>query len=85
MKILIVPEIRGCSRCDGVHGETLFLPLKNPITRGGKVTHTHWAPCPKLGEPILLVCVADHDADPDQPAGEGFSLEIPDDVINEGT
>ncbi|MFA6132375.1 MAG: hypothetical protein WC869_00010 [Phycisphaerae bacterium] len=38
-----------CARCGGKHTEIYYHKLKNPI---GKFTH--WAPCPKTYEPILM-------------------------------
>ncbi len=45
-----VHGIRNCARCGGEHAVLEFGELSRPTSHG----HTHWAPCPTNGEPILL-------------------------------
>lgn len=48
-KVLVVTEIRGCSRCGKKHKELEFKEFKTPAG-----IYTHWTMCPTLNEPILL-------------------------------
>jgi len=43
-------ELSSCPRCGQDHGRVAFRHLErsNP-------SHTHWAICPKTGEPVMLV------------------------------
>ncbi len=48
MKLSIV----GCARCDGDgHDDLYFTPLTHPMSTG----HSHWAMCPTINEPIMLI------------------------------
>jgi hypothetical protein len=47
-------DLHGCARCGGDH-PVEFLELVEPIPDDdGAGTWAYWAPCPTLGEPILL-------------------------------
>lgn len=48
-------SISGCTRCGGDHPNMTFGVLQRPIADSdGLHVWTHWAPCPKTGEPVLL-------------------------------
>lgn len=38
-----------CARCGGLHDGVVFVPFNRPPDE-----ISHWAPCPKTGEPILF-------------------------------
>lgn len=59
MRDIRVKGIRNCARCGCEHGPLTFRLLGAPMSRKGVVTHTHWAPCPTTGEPILMIQEAD--------------------------
>ena len=42
-------NVRKCARCGGDHDRVGFKPFTNPPRR-----FSHWAHCPKSGEPILM-------------------------------
>jgi hypothetical protein len=55
---IIVNQIAGCARCGETHADLSFALLQRPIEEhfvGNRVQYTHWAPCPKTGEPVLLL------------------------------
>jgi hypothetical protein len=43
-------KVRGCARCGGDHRAVLFKPFRRACD-----PFTHWAACPRTGEPILLL------------------------------
>lgn len=51
--------IRCCARCGGNHRRMVFKPLTRPVVLDADnqpvTVATHWAPCPKSKEPILLL------------------------------
>lgn len=55
----VTVDMNGCARCGEGHGPVTFLPLTNPVELDGDVVLTHWAPCTRTGEPILLRIVPD--------------------------
>jgi hypothetical protein len=74
--------VRGCARCGEDHDEVCFRPLRFPVSIGD-VSLTHWAPCPSIGEPILLRIVtlpaeeqaaADAEADVDVTGDDAFGV-----------
>ena len=44
-----------CPRCGERHENLHFEPLKKPVITDLKDKYTHWALCPKTGEPIILM------------------------------
>lgn len=49
------PYLVGCARCGGTHHERIeWRRLDRPILDADGTRHTHWAPCPKNGQPILM-------------------------------
>jgi hypothetical protein len=61
MEAIKLPEpiktsIKGCARCHGDGHEGLtFKPLTFPLElEDGEPPMTHWCPCPRNGEPIML-------------------------------
>jgi hypothetical protein len=50
-KNIVLPLLIGCARCMGNHPGIVFKPLTIP----GR--HSHWAPCPATGEPIMMATV----------------------------
>lgn len=51
-KPIVVPTIRGCARCGGIHDMLEFLPMTRPLIVGEWVGD-YWAMCPSRGEPII--------------------------------
>ncbi len=48
----------GCARCDGDgHPNIVFHPFTRPIEVDG-IKLTHWAMCPTVNEPIVLMSIA---------------------------
>lgn len=43
--------VSDCPRCEGDHGSLSFQPFT------ASDEYTHWAACPKTGEPILVTCL----------------------------
>lgn len=56
-----ITNIQGCNRCGQDHLEVDATKLDNPFSppEAGGITWTHWAPCPKNGQPILFVLTSD--------------------------
>jgi len=54
VKPIALKLLQCCARCGKNHTNIIFQPLKRPGER-----HTHWAPCPTNGEPVMLVVVPD--------------------------
>ncbi len=55
---VIRTAVHGCARCGGDHARVAFLLLVRPMEMDDKDgALTHWASCPRTGEPILLRCV----------------------------
>lgn len=50
----IVSTVRSCARCGDDHADLAFRKLARPSGES-----THWAPCPKTEEPILLRVLSD--------------------------
>lgn len=50
-----------CPRCNTPHAELEFTPFKLPFSLG-PFARTHWALCPKTGEPIIVNVLDDKDA-----------------------
>lgn len=51
-----VASINGCARCRGEgHNNLVWHPLRYPVEWRDTTIATHWAFCPELGEPILMV------------------------------
>ena len=49
-------DVNGCARCHGNgHKGLLFFELTFPVVDADGTTWTHWAPCPKNGEPVLML------------------------------
>jgi hypothetical protein len=42
-------DVRGCARCEGDHDQVDFAAFKRRPAHA-----SHWALCPKTGEPVLL-------------------------------
>lgn len=51
---LVTMDVNGCARCGTGHKEIGFRRFTNPLLAPGAAAMTHWAPCPKTGEPILM-------------------------------
>lgn len=50
-----MPHVRNCARCGGDHNEIQWEKLERPILdEADGIEWTHWAPCPKNGQPILM-------------------------------
>ena len=49
MKAEITTDVKCCARCGEDHQKVIFTKLSRPHPR-----HTHWAPCPKNKEPIMM-------------------------------
>ena len=50
-------DVGRCARCGDDHAKVEFKPFTNPPESGPGFTaiaFSHWASCPKNGEPILL-------------------------------
>lgn len=45
-----VSRLERCARCGRTHKDVDFVPLRRPVGR-----LTHWAVCPRVLEPILLL------------------------------
>lgn len=52
-KFEIVKKIGNCARCKRNHKNLRFERLTHPVFQG-KDIYTHWAPCPRNGQPILM-------------------------------
>lgn len=50
----VTTSIKHCARCGENHKQILFTKLTRPHER-----HTHWAPCPVNGEPIMMIVLQD--------------------------
>lgn len=46
----VLINVRNCARCGGNHKKLEFTKLTIEGER-----HSHWAPCPTNGEPVMLV------------------------------
>lgn len=53
-------NIKACARCGGDHAELEFAPFTLPLIIG-PFARTHWALCPKTGEPIIVNVIGDKD------------------------
>lgn len=52
---MFTSSITGCARCDGDgHADITWQPLTFPIEDSDGSLWTHWALCPRNGEPILM-------------------------------
>jgi hypothetical protein len=49
----VIVDVRGCARCGAEHDGLTFTKLRRPAVVNAKVVFTHWAACPRNGEPIL--------------------------------
>lgn len=48
-------DVKDCVRCGEDHDHLWFQVLTNPMFGGYDIADwTHWALCPRLGEPVLL-------------------------------
>jgi hypothetical protein len=50
----ITINVRSCARCGGDHEAVTFKKMDGPVIDDEKIIGTHWAACPKNGDPILL-------------------------------
>jgi hypothetical protein len=53
----ITSNVRSCARCGGEREAVIFKKMSGPVIDSGndeKIIGTHWAACPKNGDPILL-------------------------------
>ena len=46
----ITTTVRSCARCGGDHAALEFLPISNPAP-----DFTHWAMCPTVHQPIIML------------------------------
>lgn len=46
-------DVGHCGRCGERHGEMVFARLSRPIQSVHAVAYTHWAQCPRTGEPLV--------------------------------
>lgn len=53
-KLHEVAVLNKCARCGGHHLGLTFFPFMRPPKTGGRTMWTHYAPCPKTHEPILM-------------------------------
>lgn len=52
----IITDVKSCARCGGDHTQLEFNPLTKPAFNANlSFEATHWAMCPNLREPILMV------------------------------
>ena len=53
----IFVNIKNCARCGGYHDNVKFVEF----ARAPRVDrYSHYAPCPKTGEPILMYLTEEH-------------------------
>lgn len=56
-------SVKICARCGGDHYDLECNPFIRPVNDNDGMVWTHWATCPRTGEPILLVIRNLHAAD----------------------
>ncbi len=57
-------NIRKCARCGGDHDGLGFTAFVVPVELAPRSpSYTHWAACPKTGEPILMTVISDDEGD----------------------
>jgi hypothetical protein len=50
--------VSGCARCGGNHENIAAKPFTKPVKDdNGDITATHFATCPTLSEPILVLSI----------------------------
>jgi hypothetical protein len=53
-------DVANCARCGGRHNKLKLKQFTNPVRDDQTdVIFTHYAPCPKMGQPILVLLAAE--------------------------
>ena len=71
MKAEITTDVKCCARCGEDHQKVVFTKLSRPHPR-----HTHWAPCPKNKEPIMMRVVEMDTAQAKDAETNGEQMEV---------
>lgn len=61
---VVVTSITGCARCHGSgHDDLPFERLTHPMEFGDQLFATHWAMCPRVDEPIMMIILRVEDVE----------------------